>query len=118
MSTCCPTESKQIPEVNFYPERGSQQREQPGKGVIPATDHVEKTHQDIEQQCRPDLPADRICAVAQEIAQLEALRIDALPGGMTEFSETLRTDPAKRRATRRPRGCSSEEFSCRLSLVG
>src|SRR5258705_5556024 len=73
MSTCCPTESKQIPKVNFSPECCAQQREEPGKGVIPATDHAEKAHQDVEQQCRPDLPADRICAVAQEIAQLQAL---------------------------------------------
>jgi len=50
MSACCPTESKQIPEVNFCPERGSQQREQPGKGVIPATDHAEKTHKDIGER--------------------------------------------------------------------
>src|SRR5271165_4401664 len=93
MSTCCPTESKQIPEVNFYPERGSQQREQPGKGVIPATDHAEKTHKDIEQQCRPDLPADRVCAVAQEIAQLQALlylfkeHLD-LPAAAIQISDT------------------------------
>src|SRR5271166_548986 len=43
------------------------------KGVIPATDHAEKTHKDIKQQCRPDLPTDRVCAVAQEVAQLQAL---------------------------------------------
>ena len=93
MSTCCPTESKQIPEVNFSPERGSQQREQPGKGVIPATDHAEKTHQDIKQQCRPDLPTDRVCAVAQEIAQLQAL-LDLfkehfdLPAAAIQISDT------------------------------
>src|ERR1700722_12633577 len=41
--------------------------------MIPATDYAEKLHQYVEQQCRPDLPADRVCAVAQEIAQLQAL---------------------------------------------
>src|SRR5712672_2010047 len=73
MSTCCPTESEQIPQVNFSPERGAQQREEPGKGVIPATDHGQKAHQHVEQQGRPDLPADRVCAVAQKITQLQAL---------------------------------------------
>src|SRR5271165_128897 len=32
---CCPTKSKQIPQVNFSTERGAQQREEPGKGAIP-----------------------------------------------------------------------------------
>src|SRR5260370_38158987 len=73
MSTCCPTETKQIPEFDFSPERCSQQREEPGERVAPATRHAKKTHQDVEQQRRPDLPADRVCAVAQEIAQLQAL---------------------------------------------
>ena len=73
MSTCCPTESKQFPQINFSPQRRSQQREQPVERVAPATSHAQKAHQDIEQQCRPDLPADRVCAVAQEIAQLQAL---------------------------------------------
>src|SRR5271156_3709036 len=41
--------------------------------MIPATDYAEKAHQDVEQQRRPDLPADRVGAVAQEIAQLQAL---------------------------------------------
>jgi Bacterial sugar transferase len=41
---CCPTKSKQIPQVNFSTERGAQQREEPGKGAIPAADHAEKTH--------------------------------------------------------------------------
>ena len=35
-STCCPTESKQIAQINFAPERRTQQREESGKGVIPA----------------------------------------------------------------------------------
>src|SRR5271156_3338355 len=73
MSTCCPTESKQIPQVNFAPECGSQQREEPGKRVAPAAKDAKKPHQDVEQQRRPDLPADRVGAVAQEIAQLQAL---------------------------------------------
>ena len=39
----------------------------------PAANEVKKAHQDVEQQSRPDLPADRVCAVAKEIAQLQAL---------------------------------------------
>ena len=73
MSTCYPTESKQIPQINFAPERRTQQRKESGKGVIPATDHGQKTHQDVKQQRRPDLPAYRVGAVAKEIAQLQAL---------------------------------------------
>ncbi len=73
MSTCCPTESKQIPQINFSPERRSQQREEPGKRVAPAAHHAKKAHQDVKQQRRPDLPADRVGAVAQKIAQLQAL---------------------------------------------
>jgi hypothetical protein len=73
MSTCYPTESKQIPQINFAPDRRTQQREESGEGVIPATDHGQKTHQDVKQQRRPDLPAYRVGAVAQEIAQLQAL---------------------------------------------
>src|SRR6201987_4735198 len=73
MSTCCPTENQQIPQINFSPERGSYQREEPGERVVPAAHHTQKTHQYVAQQCRPDLPADRVGAVAQEIAQLQAL---------------------------------------------
>src|SRR5271166_2230215 len=63
------------------------------KGVIPATDHAEKTRKDIKQQCRPDLPTDRVCAVAQEIAQLQAL-LDLskedfdLPAAAIQISDT------------------------------
>ena len=57
ISACCPTESEQIPEVNFSPERGSQEREEPGKRVAPAANEVKKAHQDVEQQRRPELPA-------------------------------------------------------------
>ncbi len=73
MSSCCPTESKQIPQVNFSPERRSQQREETSERVAPTAYHAQKAHQDVEQQRRPDLPADRVGAVAQEIAQLQAL---------------------------------------------
>ena len=41
--------------------------------MVPAAHHAQKTHQDVEQQCHPDLPADGVCAVGQEIAQLQAL---------------------------------------------
>src|ERR1700730_17043672 len=57
MSTCCPTESKQIPEVNFSPERGSQQREEPGARMAPAASDAEKQHQEKKQQDRPKPPA-------------------------------------------------------------
>jgi hypothetical protein len=66
MSTCCPTESKHIPQVNFSPERRSQKREEPGERLAPAAHHAQKTHQDVEQQRGPDLPTDRVCAVAQK----------------------------------------------------
>ena len=42
MSTCYPTESKQIPQVNFTPERGSQQGEEPGKRMAPAAHDAKK----------------------------------------------------------------------------
>src|SRR6516162_8374522 len=98
MSTCCPTESKQIPQVNFSPERRSQQSEEPGKRVTPAADHAHKAHQDVEQQCRPDLPANRVGAVAQEIAQLQAL-LDLLkehfnlPAATIQISHTASAPP-------------------------
>ena len=41
--------------------------------MVPVAQHAEKTHQDVEQQRRPDLPTDRVSAVAQEVAQLQAL---------------------------------------------
>ena len=96
MSTCCPTEAKQIPEVNFSPERRSQQREEPGERVAPGADHAQKAHQDVEQQRRPDLPTDRVGAVAQEIAQLQAL-LDLLkehfdlPAATIQISHTAGT---------------------------
>src|SRR5271169_6358693 len=61
--------------------------------MIPATDYAEKAHQYIEQQRRPDLPADRVGAVAKEIAQLQAL-LDLfkehfdLPAAAIEISHT------------------------------
>jgi hypothetical protein len=50
MSTSCPTGSKQIPQVNFSPQRGSQQREEPGKRMAAAAHHAKKAHKDAEQQ--------------------------------------------------------------------
>src|SRR5689334_8182151 len=73
VSACCPTESEQIPQIHFAPQRRPQEREESGKGVIPAAHHTQETHQDVEQQGRPDLPAHRVSAVTQEIAQLQAL---------------------------------------------
>jgi hypothetical protein len=77
MSTCCPTESKQIPEVNFSPERGSQQREEPGERMAPAANDAEKPHQDVEQQRRPELPAGRI---SRRMSHLAGNRHYDLPG--------------------------------------
>ena len=61
--------------------------------MAPATDHAQKAHQDVEQQRRPDLPTNRVCAVAQEIAQLQALldlfkeHLD-LPAATIQISDT------------------------------
>jgi hypothetical protein len=41
--------------------------------VVPAAHDAQKTHQAVEQQRRPYLPTDRVGAVAQEVAQLQAL---------------------------------------------
>ena len=36
--------AKQIPQVNFSPQRGSQQGEEPGKRMAPSAHHAKKTH--------------------------------------------------------------------------
>ena len=42
-------------------------------------------HQDVEQQCSPELPADGLFAVAEEVADLEVLMIISDMRGCTQL---------------------------------
>ena len=125
MATCCPRESQQIPQVNFSPERRSQQGEEPGERVIPAAHHAQKAHQDVEQERRADLPADRVGAVAQEIAQLQAL-LDLfkehfdLPAATIQISHTAGASPKRgnRLRSRTDGECGGTSIMCRRTFKG
>ena len=81
VSRCCPIGFEQAGEVPTPPQRAAYEGKEPGETVMPAMRESQESQQHIDQQGRPDLPAHRIGAVAQEIGQLQGAR--ATPHGHT-----------------------------------
>ena len=72
-ATGCPIGFQQAAPFRLLPERGAQQRKEPGEAVAPLTQPRTEAQQDIGQERRPHLPAHGVGAVAQEVRQLKGL---------------------------------------------
>jgi len=69
----CPIGLKQKIQIPTSPKRGSYNGNEPFEAVLPAVHESKATHQQMNQQSHPDLPADGIGAVPEEIAKLQGL---------------------------------------------
>lgn len=58
-------------EINPIPHHPSGHRKEPRETVRPARHLTLPAHQDVEQQRSPELPANRLLAVAEEVADLK-----------------------------------------------
>src|SRR5882672_8924094 len=68
-----PIDFQQTAQFEFLPQRRAQQRKEPGEAVAPLAEPGAEAQQEIQQQCRPYLPAHRVGRVAQKVGQLERL---------------------------------------------
>lgn len=78
--SCCPIEVSQIEEAKAIPEDTSNQSEEAGKTVWPLAYVMDVSEKKIQQKCRPELPADGMLGVAEEVAEFEGL-LDLLEEG-------------------------------------
>jgi hypothetical protein len=69
----CPIDFEQAAEFEFLPQGRAQQGKEAGEAVAPLAQPGTEAQEDIGQQGRPHLPADRIGGVAQKVRQLEGL---------------------------------------------
>ena len=69
----CPIDFEQTAQFAVLPEGRTDQGEQAGEAVRPASQVSAEAQQDIRQQGDPDLPFDGAFAVAEEVGQLEGL---------------------------------------------
>ena len=81
----CPIAFQQAAEFDFLPEGGADQGEEPGEAVRPPAQKDAKAQQHIGEQGGPDLPADGVGTVAEEVRQVE---------GLFEFLEEALDAPA------------------------
>src|ERR1035437_6153557 len=72
-ATGCPIDFEQAAQFEFLPQGRAQQRKEAGETVAPLAQPGTEAQQQIGQQGRPDLPADGVGGVAQEVRQLERL---------------------------------------------
>lgn len=70
-ATCCPITSQQSHQIEPLPNRRAHHGEEPRKAVARLADVRRVTQQHVEQQRGPYLPADGVCAVAGEAAELD-----------------------------------------------
>ena len=66
VARCCPIGLEQAGEVPAPPQRRADQCKKSGKAMMPSAYEGQKAQEHIDQQSRPNLPAHRIGAVAQE----------------------------------------------------
>src|ERR1039458_357332 len=85
----CPIALQEAGEIPSTPEGAADQSEDAGKAVIPSMSKGEEAQEHIDQQSRPYLPADSVCAVTQEIGQLEGL-LDLLKEGFDGPAATVK----------------------------
>ena len=70
---CCPITSQESSEFEPLPHRSSHHGKETGKTVPPLAQIRGEAQQHIDQQRRPDLPADGVGAVPKEAAEFEGL---------------------------------------------
>src|SRR6185312_4261022 len=71
--TGCPIEVEEFVKVESVPEDAAYQGEEAGEAVRPFAEEGLEPQQHIKKERDPDLPADGVGAVAEEIAELEGL---------------------------------------------
>ena len=72
-AACCPITSQQFGEPQAVPRHRPHQTKQPREAVVPVAEKSQESQHHVEQQRHPDLPLDRVFAVAEEVAQLQRL---------------------------------------------
>ena len=78
--SCCPIEVGEFKETKPVPDHASDKGEQSGEAVRPLALGGDKSKQYIKQHGRPELPADGMLGVAEEVADFEGL-LDLLEEG-------------------------------------
>lgn len=73
VTVCCPIAFKQIGQVDFLPEGGSDEGKEAGKAVIPLTEERLVLEEDIREEGGPDLPSHGVGVVAKEASELKSL---------------------------------------------
>ena len=71
--TGCPIEAEELVELEAVPEDAADKGEEAGEAMGPFAEEGLEAEQDVEQERGPDLPADGIGAVTEEVAELEGL---------------------------------------------
>ena len=71
--SCCPIEVRDLKEPEAIPDYASYDCEQACKAVRPLTLKSDKTQQGIQEQCGPELPADRVLGVSEEVTDFKGL---------------------------------------------
>lgn len=77
---CCPIEVSEFKESEAIPDDASYDCEQTSEAMRPLTLESDKAQEDIKEQCRPELPADGVLGVSEEVADFEGL-LDLLEEG-------------------------------------
>lgn len=70
---CCPIEVGEFKESEAIPDDASYDCEQTSEAMRPLALESDKAQQDIQKQCRPELPADGVFGVSEEVADFEGL---------------------------------------------
>ncbi len=86
---CCPIERGQLEDGEAVPEYSSYESKQPGETVGPPALKSDVSEQNIQQQSRPELPADGVFGVAKEVTELEGL-FDLLEEGLDAPSAAVK----------------------------
>jgi len=73
LTACCPIECQSLSEVEPVPDYGSYHGEDAREAVWPLGAPSLEAQQHIHQQSRPELPADGLLGVAEEVADLQGL---------------------------------------------
>ena len=71
--SCCPIEVGEFKETKPIPNNASDKGKQSCEAVRPLALEGNEPQEDIKEQCRPELPADGVLGVPEEVTDLEGL---------------------------------------------
>jgi len=71
--SCCPIEIGEVEKTESIPDNPAYEGEQARKAVRPLAFESEKAQQDVEQEGGPELPADGMLGITEEVADFEGL---------------------------------------------